>query len=395
MGSAATDRWLLPVVGVFTTVATATFLIARPVSLPGWLPGAPPAQPNVVEAEAGPGLGVPQTFLVAAGDREITVTWPSADGADRYRVDAVNEVDTPEPSPCRPSRTRTSAGSGCVVSDLRNGVPYLLTVRPADDTDTSVPPRLVRAVPRPAILASPNAVVWLDVADYATIKPQHSGPARVGSRVAELRDKSPRHLDAVQPDDAREPALGQMGRLPALLFDGNDILRLDGRSLPSGDRPSTVLVVAAQDDQSGATSCFRNLLAWGSRQLGQARILHKGCQTSLAFAETYDTSDGQRPTQAWPIGRAAVMSAVFDKAGISVRLNGTPSYRWDAPVSQRMNTVAAPDAHVGGASWGMDSDSWIGRIGEVVVFDRLLTPPELTAMEEYLAAKWQLPVDPR
>jgi hypothetical protein len=237
-------------------------------------------------------------------------------------------------------------------------------------------------------------VVWLDAADYATIKSQHSGPARIGSRVVGLSDKSPRHLDAVQLDGTREPALGQLGRLPALIFDGNDMLRLDGRALPAGNRPSTVLAVAAQDDPSGEASCFRTLLSWGTSKRAQGRVLHKACQTTLAFAETYDTWPDQRPTKSWPTGRPVVMSAVFDSAGVSVRLDGAPSYRWDASPSDRMNTVAAQDAQVGGAVWAADNGGWMGRIGEVIIFDRLLTPPVLTAMEKYLTTKWQLAADP-
>lgn len=393
MGSPATDRWLLPAVGVLTTVATATFLVVRPVSLPQWLPGAPSARLGTAAGGAGSGRSVPQTFLVTAGDGKITVTWPSVDGVDRYRVDAVNEVDTPESSPCRPIQTDASAGSGCVIAGLRNGAPYLVTVRPADESDTSVPARLVRAVPRPAILASRNAVVWLDAADYATVKSQHNGPARIGSRVVGLSDKSPRHLDAVQLDSTREPALGQLGRLPALLFDGNDMLRLDGRALPAGNRPATVLVVAAQDDPSGTTSCFRSVLSWGTSKRAQARVMHKGCQTTLAFAETYDTWDVQQPTKSWPTGRAAVLTAVYDSAGVTVRLDGALSYRWDAVPSDRTNTVAAQDGQVGAAAWEADNAGWVGRIGEVVIFDRLLTPPELTTMEKYLATKWQLAAD--
>lgn len=388
MRSGTTDRWLMSAIGVIGTVTTATVLTVRPVPLPEWLPGErQPAQ--TVPTVTSSALGLPQTFFVTPGDGQITVTWPSGDGTDRYRADAVSEAEAPVSSSCRPVASGSTPNSSCVISELRNGVPYLVTVRPADETETSVPPRVVRAVPRPAVLTSPNTVLWLDPSDYATVKPEHSGVARIGSRVAQLRDKSPHHLDAVQHESGRQPILGQLGRMPALLVDGDDVLLMDGRAFPAGSKPSTVLVVAAQDDLSPEATCFHNLLSWGAGQVGQARILHKGCRTSLAFAETWGTYVDQRPTLPWPNGKAAVLTAVFDPAGTSVRLNGDLSYRWQASAKQRMNTGSLDGARVGGAGWD-PAGGWVGRIGEIVVFDRVLSPAELTVVEQYLAAKWQI-----
>ena len=169
---------------------------------------------------------------------------------------------------------------------------------------------------------------------------------------------------------------------------------MDGRPFPSGNTPSTVFVVAAQDDPSPETACWHNLVSWGVNEIGQGRVLYKGCHTSLAFAETFGTWQDQHPTQTWPTGRAAVLSAVFDSAGVSLRLNGADSYRWDAPASQRMKTVAAESALLGGATWE-PAAGWVGRIGEVVVFDRVLTLAELQTVEKYLATRWQVVIDQR
>jgi hypothetical protein len=252
----------------------------------------------------------------------------------------------------------------CVISGLRNGARYLVTVRPTAEAGTTISTRLLRAIPQPAILSSLDTMVWFDASDYATIKSDRPGPVRIGSRVVELRDKSPHHFDATQPETAREPTLGQLGGAPALLFDGNDILSVDGRSFPLGNQPSTVVVVAAQDDPAPETSCFHNLLSWGAGEGGQARILYKGCHTSLAFAETGGTDVEQHPTRPWPIGRPAVMSAVVDGAGTSVRLDGVPSYQWAAPTSPDMNAISTSGVRVGGTGWDPDA-RWVGRIGEV------------------------------
>lgn len=383
-----TERWFLVGLGMLTTVAATTFLVVRPMPWPAWLLGASEAATPLAVRDS----GLPQTFLVTPGDGRITIVWPSGDRADRYQVEAVDEADNPVAQPCLPAVTSTSVSSMCVISNVRNGGAYVVTVRPAKDADTATPPRLVRVVPRPAILAAPSTVAWFDASDYDYVEPDHPGSIRIGSRVVRLRDKSSHHFDASQPDPARQPTFGQLGRLPALDLDGDDVLIADGRSFPSGGRPSTVVAVAAQDDPAPESTCFRNLLAWGTAELAQARVLHKGCRTSRAFAETWGTFAGQEPTQPWPIGRPAVVSAVFDASATSVRLNGAAFYRWEAPATQRMNTVLSDGAQIGGASWDL-SAGWLGRIGEVVVFDRVLTAAELTAVEGYLSTKWQVPLD--
>lgn len=392
MGSAADDRWVLSAIGALVTAATVTLLIVRPVPLPPWLPGAALTS-SARTTGTSRDLGLPQPFTVTPGDRKITVMWRSADGMDRYRVEVTNVADTPTTPatlPCRRITTGVANTSGCVISDVRNGADHLVTVRPADESGSSPPPRIVRVVPRPASLGLGSTVLWLDAGDYATMRPEHAGPVWIGSRVAELRDKSLRRLRATQPDSARRPIVGQLGRLPALVFAGGGILSVSGGSLPAGGSPSTVFVVAAQDDPSPEVTCFHTLLAWGARQTGGARALHKGCRTSLAFADTYGTHTAQRPTQAWSIGQAAVMSAVFDGTGTAVRLNGIPSYRWEATSSWEVDTIATGDAHLGCANWDLTA-GWIGRIGEAIVFDRVLPPEELVTVEKYLGTRWQVP----
>jgi hypothetical protein len=394
MERASGERWLLTAIGAIATITSTAFLVIRPLPLPDWVPGAG----SVKGGARGTGDSLrpvpPLPFSVTPGDGQLTVSWPSKAGTDPYRADAVVEEDAPSVYPCRKVSRPTDATSTCVVSGLRNGASYLVSVHPADGADASVPTRTARAVPRPALLASPSVVAWLDASDYATIKPDHKGEVRIGSKVLELRDKSSHHYDAQQPEAELEPILGQLGKLPALLLDGNDVMFMDGAGFPTGASPSTVLVVASQDDRSGDVTCFHNLLSWGTNRTREARILHKGCLTSLAFAETFDTHNEQEPTQRWPIGQAALVTAAFDGTGTSLWLNRTRSYRWQSPLSERMNTANTGGVSIGGAMWDMRA-GWVGRIGEVIVFDRLLTPGERKSIETYLGAKWQLLLDPR
>jgi hypothetical protein len=56
-----------------------------------------------------------------------------------------------------------------------------------------------------------------------------------------------------------------------------------------------------------------------------------------------------------------------------------------------MNTAIGGVVSLGGAAWDAPG-SWRGRIGEIVVFDRVLTATELRAVEDYLGARWQVPM---
>jgi hypothetical protein len=107
------------------------------------------------------------------------------------------------------------------------------------------------------------------------------------------------------------------------------------------------------------------------------------------FAETFSTYTQQQPTRVWPAGRPAILVAQFDATGVTVRINGAVSYRWNVPAGVPMATAVAPTALLGAASWDLH-DGWVGRVGEFAVVNRVLTPAELSATEQYLGVKWQV-----
>lgn len=386
------ERMLLATLGAITSVVSTAFLIIRPVQLPTWLPGEAPAHSGAVRGAPATGGEADNAFSVTAGDGEIAITWPIANAMDHYSAQAMAEAGVPARMPCRAVAAPSDHSTRCVVSGLRNGISYLVSVSTTHDGDTTVPLRTMRAVPQPGLLSSPDVVAWYDASDYATIQTQQGKPAAIGSKVLALHDRSPHHGTVVQDQSARQPTVGQLGRRPALVLNGNEVLTADDRTYPDDDRPATVLVVAAQDDPNSTTTCFHNLLSWGTGKPLHARIIHKGCGTPLAFAESYGTWVEQRPTQAWPTGRAAVLSAVFLGEETSVRLDGTPSYRWGKTLDQSLQTESSGVMSFGGAAWDPQG-GWQGRIGEVIVFARALHPREVQAMEDYLAAKWQVPIN--
>jgi hypothetical protein len=389
VGRAFGDARLLATVGSVTTVLTVSLLVLAPNQLPSWVPGIPRSTADsLVVARSLDDAAQP--FTVTPGDGQLTVTWPPGTAWNRYRAEAVDERFTMPAAACRPVDRGPAVAPTCVLTGLTDGSAYLVSMLAADPEQTVVPTRTVRATPRPDLLASNSVVLWLDPSDLSTVRADRPGPATLGSRVMQVRDKSSHHADATQPDNGFEPTVGQLGPLPALLLNGAQVLGVSASGLPLGDAPSTVVAVAAQDDTSpDRSTCFHNLLAWGAGRTAQARIIEKGCYTSMALAETFGTSGNQPATQAWPTGKAVVLSAVFDAAGTSVRMDATTSYRWSAPANLKMNTVNDSGMTLGGVVWDPHG-GWDGRIGDVVIFDRVLTSKELLSVEKYLAAKWEL-----
>jgi hypothetical protein len=383
------DRRLVAITTAASTLVLTAVMIVHPPPWPGLLA---PGAPRAAGGSAAP-VTAPPAVTVDAGDGRLHVSWTSDPGRDDH-VQAVPET-VPETVgaaalACRPVPPASPFTASCLVQGVVNGAAYLVSLYQGVDTDAGVPLRTVRAVPRPKLLSGPDTVLWLDPSNGGSVEAA-GGPPVLGAAVAAVRDGSTYRRNAVQSEAARRPTLTQIGLRAALGFDGADSLLMDGRGLPTGT--STVFVVAAQDDPRPDLSCFRHVLAWGSPQPGQGRILHKGCRTSAAFAETFGSYQLQQPTLDWPTGQPALVSAVFDGDGTGLRLDEAPSYRWTAPPQLRRAAVPGPSAVLGAAPWDLQA-GWQGRIGEVVVIDRALTGAETTSMEDYLTTKWQVPLRP-
>jgi hypothetical protein len=374
---------------MLTSVLVTAVLVLHLFALPGWIPGVSASASGSSRSTGAPAL---PDLSIVAGDGELTVSLPPGTDPGQYRVDAVSETNAADPGSCLVAAGGSPSGPGCSVHGLRNGLSYLVTLGRADDP-AGAPVRMKHATPLPRVLLGSGIVAWYDAADYTSVRPDQHGPARVGSRVAFLRDKSSRHADATQPDQGAMPVMGQLGANPALKLSSTNYLVADERGLPQGGHAATVIAVAALDDPVPADSCFRTVLAWGVGQPNQARLLEKGCHNDLAYAETFGSWPVQQPTTSWPTGRATVVSAQFDRKGTSIWVNHRLSNTWVSPPNMTPNTVAGEGLILGAVTWS-SQDGWVGRIGEVVIFDRALTPAERQATELYLAAKWQVQLAP-
>lgn len=353
-----------------------------------------------------------ESLTATAGDQSILVSWarvlaagtgaPSVPSSAAPRLKYVVATATPSLANGKsPQKSCASTGAHCVIAGLENGVTYAVEVHVETSNGRVSPSRMVQATPRPESLVS-SAVLWLDGSDGSSFSNVDGSPVAMGSPVAVWSDKSGHMNDGTQLNAAAQPTLvARPNGGYALMLRGSQYMTLNGSrapdgnqlangvQLPSGSTTSTVFIVAAQDDPAPGSSCYHNLLAWGTNQRTQGRVVHKGCRTSLAYGETYDTWQLQRPTLSWPIGKPAELTVTTSRASVAVRMNGVDSYTWLAPATAQTNTVPDSEANIGGAPWGHD-EGWVGRLFELIVVSGDIPPAKRDSIEKYLITKYGL-----
>jgi hypothetical protein len=380
--SSTSERMIFPFVGVLTGLtafAVPYFLWPAGVPLP-MVGRRSTSTQKVLSGGVTSGSGV-RNLKLTGQDGSVHVTWAAPSGAsvDAYSVEAVPEDPTLPTRIC--SAHADSRALECTVGELANGVRYTIEVRSQSASGAKSAPQRAQVVPHPGILTSDASALWLDADDVA---------GAPGSPVHEWDDRSGRAIVATQPSSAAQPVVEQLGNHRALKFSGSQNLIFNGSKLPSGSATSTTFVVVRLDDSKAATSCFGHVLAWGAARTGGARMIHKGCSTAMAYAETYDSASAMQPTRTWPVGQMSMLAASIGKSGVKVRMNGEPDYSWKPPSKTSINTVAQKPAMVGGAPWWGVRNGWVGLIGEVIVLSGRVSTTDSQAVEQYLIRKWHL-----
>jgi hypothetical protein len=323
-------------------------------------------------AVPGPGL------RVVAGDGSARVSWTAPAGVrgPRYVVSAVPDNTALPQSGC------VTAALSCVIGGLADGVTYTVRLDAGDAAGAVIAPALAEVTPYPAVLASRASALWLDADDI---------PAAAGTPVSFWPDGSGQGNNARQAQAGNQPVLSTLGSHKAVRFSGSQNLLMDGDRLPSGTTPSVIFAVAQLDDPRAAADCYEHLLSWGTAITGEARMIYKGCSTTLAYAETFNTYPLMHPRYAWPQGRPVLVTAEITGSGISVWMDGSLDYSWRNPPGVVTDTVPQETAMVGGALWWGDSDGWVGRIGEIVVLSGNVSAQNVRTVDEYLLRKWGIP----
>ena len=385
-------------VTIFTTAATIAALSVglrsvNPITLvKAVIPGqssAPAADPPT-SATASPPAGAQspeQDTLMAnvdarAGHRQVVVSWTEASiPSARIAASIVGEDGS------RSKKSCIATAGKCSFQDLTDGVEYVVTVKQKLGR-TTLATKTVRAIPHPGILTGRFARLWFDAADSQSLRSNSGSAARKpGTGVKQWMDRSGLGSDAGQVVTGSQPTLTTLNGHSALAFSGKSFLSLPATTLPIGSESSAVYLVVRQQDPVPDVSCFRVALAWGSGQNNSARLVHKGCGTPLAFAETFGTWVATYPTQPWPQKQTAILRANYTAAGVEVELNGKPSYAWKTSTAFPLATASAPTATIGGAEWDPNG-AWLGKIAEVIVLSSIPSPGQDDDIQTYLSRKW-------
>ena len=210
--------------------------------------------------------------------------------------------------------------------------------------------------------------------------------AAEGEAVALWRDQSPHARTVVQSDAARRPVYVTNGirNQPALRFDGHDLLHDVSINLMPAGGARTVVVVAQAGETSngGAVFTFRRTTPVSTLQ----HVLYSG--TYYVYSDGVNAAGNSTiPNVLDAIRRPFVTAFASSAAGqkLSVWLNG------------QRQTVTQPggvgaDAGAAGFTIGNREDhpdfGWNGLIGEVLVYDRVLTDEELVELNRQLAARY-------
>jgi hypothetical protein len=198
-------------------------------------------------------------------------------------------------------------------------------------------------------------------------------------------DYSGNDNDATQATLASQPefTVGQINYNPGFVFNGAKSMSLDITKLPIGTTARTLIGVGVPANITGT----RYMFGWGAATASNFSGL-----ANVANAATFAgwTNDITAATQA-AIGAPQEMFGTWAGAGglatlySKMRTIGTPANKvW--------NTGTAAGAFIG-SQVPAGNQSWFGSLGEVVVYNRVLTAVERQKVSSYLALKYGYTID--
>lgn len=251
-------------------------------------------------------------------------------------------------------------------------------------------PRLLR--PRARGGFDPRTVsglkLWLDASD--------SSSYTLATGVSEWRDKSGNGHAYTQAVGANQPLVvaGPGGR-NCLDFDGGNDRLIGGASTLGLLRNVTgcTVYVARKADTNNAT---RGVINW-AQSTSATRRLGMGFTSTAYRSDNFfvDTNQGQvlpnytaTPATVWEVQSVRIICGT--NPGGYQRLNGSDvaSANWISTAPSASSDTDSFDAHVGFAVIAGSPAYWDGLIGEVLMWQRVLTATELSAIDAYLSARW-------
>jgi len=235
---------------------------------------------------------------------------------------------------------------------------------------------------------SPNKIsglkLWLDASDLGTI-------TESGGAVSLWVDKSRNGSDAVQLTGLLQPVTGTrtINGLNVIDFDGiDDLMVLDSQPL-IGTEARTIILVGFADNGLGQNN-FISLSDDGTGSGGQYRI-------TAEMGVRIDGANRLFPAFSVEAGIAAIITAT-NEVNSNIQLNvsnfqfykngvllsgGTSTGQTTLVNTNTGNAAVGDDA--GGTSNGLD-----GVIGELIIYNKVLSTSERSQVEQYLSNKWSV-----
>lgn len=231
-----------------------------------------------------------------------------------------------------------------------------------------------------------SPVLWLDPYDKSTLFQDAAGTTPVtadGDPVGLWMDKSGNSNHFSQSTTAAKPTYRESGGLAWLEFDGvDDSLLLSGALV----KTSQVTVIAGGSVSSAATDQYL---------LNQNRTTLNSFRVDMGSGRSKFGSVGA--TGSASASTAISLSTPYIQTGIGDTENNTSTLRIDGTQEGSNPTVQGGGAYTGG-------DTAIGRLSSsesrffdgnsygFIVYDRVLTIPEIEAGEQYMAGKTGVPL---
>ncbi|NII27792.1 T9SS type A sorting domain-containing protein [Pseudoflavitalea sp. X16] len=202
-------------------------------------------------------------------------------------------------------------------------------------------------------------------------------------------DFSGNQTNAAQATTANQPDLNTAGLNyhPSLTFNGTtDNLVIPNASITGkysfGANARTVIGVGAT---SVVSSTYGMMFAYGSNGGGTGLYLGQASGTSVAGFGGYNspTYNITGTANSLPVNNTRILGGRYTGTVARLDVNGA----LNTSLTTTWNTTAAQPAYVG-LSATTNSQYWNGKLGEIIVYNRELTAPELQRVNSYLALKY-------
>lgn len=179
-------------------------------------------------------------------------------------------------------------------------------------------------------------------------------------------------------------AVAQQNALPAATFDGGDTLALPSNLYSLTNGANTIFAVAKRNTEAGTTA---NIISMGDSAVAN-RLALSFNSTAGELLFRNDSGAGASVTLAGVTNTVySIIRASFNgTTGLALaRNNGTAS---TATTGALCNTIDR--AYIGSRS---ATDLYLtGGIGEILIYNRLLTAAEIIQVNRYLSVKWGITI---